>query len=160
MDGQRKGSQSSRSLAITSGGHVTDTDHMVSRPKKVASLLPCPDGQPHEEQESDRAATPFQITMPDRIFVHMVKRAKPRRSQDGSLVVAGMVGLDGGILAAGVSRRRWRPYAWRWSRLCRQLARCRNTEHRHLLDPPIVNAIESCPSSGLQDETQVAAIQR
>ena len=27
-----------------------------------------PDGQPHEEQESDRAATPFQITMPDRIF--------------------------------------------------------------------------------------------
>ena len=101
MDGQRKGSQSSRSLAITSGGHVTDTDHMVSRPKKVASLLPCPDGQPHEEPESDRAATPFQITMPDRIFVHMVKRAKPRRSQDGRLVVAGMVGLDGGILAAG-----------------------------------------------------------
>ena len=68
MDGQRKGSQSSRSLAITSGGHVTDTDHMVSRPKKVASLLPCPDGQPHEEPESDRAATPFQITMPDRLF--------------------------------------------------------------------------------------------
>ena len=33
--------------------------------------------------------------------VHMVRRAKPRRSQDGRLVVAGMVGLDGGILAAG-----------------------------------------------------------
>ena len=31
----------------------------------------------------------------------MVKRAKPRRSQDGRLVVGGMVGLDGGILAAG-----------------------------------------------------------
>ena len=38
MDGRRKGSQSSRSPAITSAGHVTETNHMASGPKKSCFL--------------------------------------------------------------------------------------------------------------------------
>ena len=43
MDGTQKGSQSSRSPAITSGGHVTETVHMVTKQAALKKLLPyCP----------------------------------------------------------------------------------------------------------------------
>ena len=107
--------------------------------------------------ESVHATIPLHGSMPARrkvsshfpVSAHMLKLSKPRRGRDGTgwldhrLCVAGIpaAGVESEEEVATIRLEVAEPPP------SRQLVRCRNTEHGqldqiHLLDPPIVNAIQ------------------